>query len=56
VVHTVTSGTPGNADGLFNSGNLSGGGTFSYAFDTPGTYDYYCIPHAPNMNGSVVVQ
>ncbi|MDD5417747.1 MAG: rhodanese-like domain-containing protein [Candidatus Nanoarchaeia archaeon] len=47
--HTVTSNT-----GLFDSGLLSNGATFSYAFDTAGTYDYYCIPH-PFMIGSVVV-
>lgn len=56
VIHTVTSGTPGNADGLFNSGNLSKDQTFSFTFDSTGTYNYYCIPHSPNMKGKVIVE
>ena len=31
-------------DGLFDSG-FPGGPTFSYTFDEPGTYLYYCTPH-----------
>jgi plastocyanin len=30
------------------------GGTWSYTFDTPGTYDYWCRRH-PRMTGSVTV-
>jgi plastocyanin len=31
------------------------GATFSYTFETPGTYDYYCIPHKTvGMVGRVV--
>lgn len=26
-----------------------------FTFDTPGTWDYHCIPHAPGMSGTVVV-
>ena len=33
-VHTVT------RDGLFDSGDLFPGDTFSYTFDTPGTFPY----------------
>jgi hypothetical protein len=32
------------------------GGTFSYTFEEPGRYDYYCIPHESlGMVGSVTV-
>lgn len=49
VAHTVTSDT-----GLFDSGSISNGSTFSYTFKTPGTYNYHCTPH-PSMTGSVTV-
>ena len=40
VPHTV------NADnGSFESGNLTNGQSFSYTFDKPGTYRYYCTFH-----------
>lgn len=55
-IHTVTSGTPGSPDGLFDSGNLSNGGTFSFTFNTKGTFQYYCKPHQSSMKGTVVVQ
>lgn len=59
IVHTVTSGKSdgrvGTPDDLFDSGNLDAGDTFSYTFDKPGTYDYYCIPH-PWMKGTVTVK
>ena len=51
--HTTTS-----YDGLWDSGLLEGGSdeTFSYTFDEPGTYDYFCIPHEEmGMVGSVTV-
>lgn len=39
----------------FDSGTISQGG-FEYMFDTPGTYDYYCIPHkSMGMTGRIVV-
>lgn len=39
----------------FDSGTISQGG-FEYTFDTPGTYDYYCIPHkSMGMTGRIVV-
>jgi plastocyanin len=55
VIHTVTSGTRENPDGLFDSGDIPAGGTFSYTFDEPGTYQYFCIPH-PGMDGTVIVE
>ncbi len=47
--HTATAN-----DGSFDSGVLAQGGTFSFTFDTPGTYDYICSLH-PNMTGQIVV-
>ena len=47
--HTATAN-----DGSFDSGILAQGGTFSFTFDTPGTYDYICSLH-PNMTGQIVV-
>ncbi len=48
--HTVTSN-----DGLFNSGNISAGSTFSRQFTSAGTISYHCTLHS-GMNGTVVVQ
>lgn len=53
-IHTVTSGSNRDHDGLFDSGNIAPGGTFSYTFEDPGTYDYFCVPH-PGMNASITV-
>jgi plastocyanin len=53
--HTVTAGTRGNPSGLFDSGNVAPGETFSFVFDTPGTYSYYCTYHQ-GMDGTVIVQ
>ena len=47
--HTVTA-----DDGAFDSGEIAQGGTFSFTFDTAGTYTYFCEIH-PDMTGSVVV-
>ena len=56
-VHTVTSGaSPNDRSGLFDSGNINGGGTFSFKFDKAGTYDYFCIPHfSLGMIGKIIV-
>jgi plastocyanin len=51
--HTTTS-----YDGLWDSGLIEGGsgGTFSFTFEEPGIYDYFCIPHEDlGMVGSVTV-
>ena len=47
---------PEGANG-WNSGTFSEvGATFQHAFETPGTYDYFCIPHKSlEMVGRVVV-
>jgi plastocyanin len=36
--------------------DLKEGDTFSFTFDTPGTYKYQCTLHHPNMNGVVIVE
>ena len=48
--HTVSS-----LRGAFESGVMEKGDTWTYTFDTAGTYDYYCIPH-PFMLARVIVQ
>ena len=47
--HTVTA-----SEGAFNSGIMGEGQEFSQAFDTPGTFEYFCAIH-PSMTGTVVV-
>jgi quinohemoprotein ethanol dehydrogenase len=49
IVHTVTS-----DDGIFDSGDLAPGDTFSVTLTDPGTYWYFCRPH-PFMRGRIVV-
>jgi plastocyanin len=46
---TVTS-----PDGLFDSDSIAPGGSFSYTFDTPGTFRYFCVPY-PHMKGVITV-
>jgi len=48
--HTATSNT-----GAFNSGTIAPGRSFSFTFQTAGTYPYHCNFHS-GMVGSVVVQ
>ncbi len=50
LVHTVTA-----VDKSFNSGVIPADGTWSYTFNTPGTYAIYCMAH-PFMKGTVVVK
>jgi plastocyanin len=53
--HTTTS-RGGQAE-RWNSGPETSptGATFSHTFDTPGRYQYFCIPHRPSMAGVVQV-
>ncbi len=50
IAHTVTSDT-----GLFDSGSLGSGGTFSYTFTQTGTYSYHCAIHT-YMTAKIIVQ
>jgi amicyanin len=38
-----------------DSNLLSKGETYSFTFNVPGTYEYFCTPHASFMDGTVVV-
>jgi len=48
--HTVVS-TP---SGPLNSGSIDPGGQYSFTFNTPGTFEYFCTIH-PFMTGRVIV-
>lgn len=48
--HTVTA-----VDGSFDSGFLTQGEVFSHTFDTPGEYEYFCMPHLW-MRAKVIVE
>jgi plastocyanin len=55
--HTSTSGTPGAPNGLWDSGFLNQGQTFSYTFNTAGSFPYFCTAHGQccGMVGTVNV-
>ena len=61
--HTVTSGTVAQGssgvtempDGRFDSGQLPTDGTFTFTFDDPGSYPYFCAVHPATMRGEVTV-
>lgn len=65
--HTVTSGDGpgrfgwmsnkdfGKPDGIFDSGRFLPGESWSYQFDDPGTFAYFCTIH-PWMDGMIVVE
>lgn len=40
----------------WDSGDLTSGQSWSYAFDVPGTYRYFCVPHeGRGMVGTITV-
>lgn len=68
VHHTVTSGTPAGdtvpgvskgkpekADGVFDGDLPDESADFSFTFEKPGTYEYFCRVH-PSMTGKVIVE
>lgn len=55
ILHTVTSGTPGNPDGLIDGQMTEEGTATSYTVETPGTVRYFCSRH-PFMRGEVIVR
>ncbi|MGD8707436.1 MAG: plastocyanin/azurin family copper-binding protein [Nitrosopumilaceae archaeon] len=56
VAHTITSGNPTEGlDGLFDSGLIEPGETYSLEFEIPYNYEYFCLVH-PWMQGSIIVQ
>jgi plastocyanin len=53
--HTVTSGNIiEGPDGIFDSGLIKAGETFSFKFEELGKYDYFCMIH-PWANASITV-
>ncbi|MFP5319256.1 MAG: plastocyanin/azurin family copper-binding protein [Acidimicrobiia bacterium] len=48
------SATATGAEPAFDSGTLTTGQTFSFRFDRPGLYEYFCRLH-PSMRGTVTV-
>lgn len=55
--HSTTSGTPGQPNGIWDSGVQNSGFVFSQTFSTAGTFPYFCSPHGLccGMIGSVTV-
>ena len=53
--HSVTSGSYGEPDGMFDSGHMDPYGTFSYKFEELGMHPYYCTLH-PWMAGNIKVE
>jgi plastocyanin len=55
--HSSTSGIPGAPNGIWDSGILNQGATFSHTFNSTGTFPYYCTPHGGccGMVGTVIV-
>src|ERR1044071_4226220 len=55
--HSTTSGSPGMPNGIWDSGILNQGATFTHTFNSAGTFPYYCTPHGGccNMVGTVIV-
>ena len=55
-VLVIAFGVPVGAE-PFDSGNIDAGGSYSYTFNVPGTYQYVCLPHElAGMIGVVVVE
>ena len=52
--HTITSGTPKDPSGTFDGSLPHEGATFTFRFDEPGTYPYFCRIHNV-MRGEIVV-
>jgi len=54
--HTVTSvDSSGNIDGLFDSGFIRSGDSYSEKFTSPGDFHYFCDNNHPWMNGVIHV-
>ena len=54
--HTITSGTSENGpDGMFDSGLVGAGSSFSHRFQRRGRYRYFCMVH-PWQDGTVTVE
>jgi plastocyanin len=54
ILHTVTSGTRGNSDGMFDQRLDGVGSKAMFTFNAAGTFAYHCEIH-PGMDATVVV-
>ncbi|MBI4785649.1 MAG: cupredoxin domain-containing protein [Chloroflexi bacterium] len=54
IEHSITGGLPPTPSGAFDSDFITKGQTFSFAFDKPGEYTYFCKRHN-SMQGMVSV-
>ena len=54
IAHTITSGSPGNLTGVFDSGDETLGKTFTHSFGTAGKFAYFCKNHN-SMTGQITV-
>jgi plastocyanin len=53
--HTATGGSAADGpSGVFDSSLIMAGGSYSFTFDTAGTYPYHCMVH-PWMQGTIIV-
>ena len=53
--HTTSSGTAPDLDGIWDQA-LTADAPFTFTFEEPGTYEYFCRFHADFMTGTVVVE
>jgi len=55
--HSTTSGSPGMPSGIWDSGILNQGASFTHTFNSAGTFQYYCTTHGGccGMVGTVMV-
>jgi plastocyanin len=53
--HSVTAGTPGSHSGAFDSDFFEQGQTYTFTFNEPGTYNYFCKRHE-SMVGTITVK
>jgi plastocyanin len=55
VPHPTTAGAPSSPTGVWDSGFMDAGEEFSFTFDTPGTFAYFCEIHPGIMTATVTV-
>ncbi|MBI4816087.1 MAG: cupredoxin domain-containing protein [Deltaproteobacteria bacterium] len=53
--HTIFSGTPETPTDLLSTTKIFQGQSFSFTFEVPGEYVYYCSVHKKKMRDAVVV-
>ncbi|MGH8958402.1 MAG: cupredoxin domain-containing protein [Acidimicrobiia bacterium] len=53
--HTTSSGSSPDLDGIWDQA-LTADAPFTFTFEEPGTYDYFCRFHPDFMTGTVIVE